>query len=66
MSLHKFLGLAPPPSKKQKTVEACRDVGSMKPKKERGPSNQIGLTNSHGNWLEHKKKLKLLICSTKN
>ena len=48
MSLHKFLGLAPPPSIKQKTVEACRDVGSMKPKKERGPSNQIGLTNSHG------------------
>jgi hypothetical protein len=41
MSLHKFLGLASPPSKKQK------NCGNKK-RKERGPSNQIGLTNSHG------------------
>jgi hypothetical protein len=46
MSLHKFLGLTPPPSKKHKKL--WKHVGSMKPKKERGPSNQIGLTNSHG------------------
>ena len=46
MSLHKFLGLAPPPSKKKKL---WKHVGSMKPEKERGrPSNQIGLANSHG------------------
>ena len=49
MSLHKFLGLPP------KNKKLWKHVGSMKPKKERGPSNQIGLTNSHGNWLEHKK-----------
>ena len=45
MILHILLGLAPPPSKKKKM---WKHIGSMKPKKERGPSNQIGLTNSHG------------------
>ena len=45
MSLHKFLGLAPLPSKKQKTVETWMEYES---EKKRGPSNQIGLTNSHG------------------
>jgi hypothetical protein len=43
MSLHKFLGLASPPSKKQKKLWK-----QEKKRKERGPSNQIGLTNSHG------------------
>ena len=47
MSLHKFLGLTPPPSKKQKTVETCREYEAGKKKRGR-PSNQIGLANSHG------------------
>ena len=42
MSLHK-LPLLPLKNKK-----LWKHVGSMKPKKERGPSNQIGLANSHG------------------
>jgi hypothetical protein len=32
MSLHKFLGLASPPSKKQKTVETCREYQAKKKK----------------------------------
>ena len=35
----------PPPSKKK---QLWKHIWSMKPKKERGPFNQIGLTNSHG------------------
>jgi hypothetical protein len=33
MSLHKFLGFAPPPSKKQKSVETCREYEAKKRKR---------------------------------
>jgi hypothetical protein len=89
MSLHKFLGLAPPPSKKQKTVETCREYKAEK-RKRSFQSNWLNkftwLTQNRQNVLQsfvsnmrrqtvsffgsfqihNKKKLKLLICSTKN
>jgi hypothetical protein len=49
MSLHKFLGLAPPPSKKQKTVETCREYEAEK-RKRSFQSNWL----SKFTWLEHK------------
>ena len=49
MSLHKFLGLAPPPSKKQKTVETCREYEVEKRKR----SFQSNWLNKF-TWLEHK------------
>jgi hypothetical protein len=49
MSLHKFLGLAPPPSKKQKTVETCREY-EVKKRKRSFQSNWLNKFT----WLEHK------------
>ena len=49
MSLHKFLGLAPPPSKKQKTVETCREYEAEKRKR----SFQSNWLNKF-TWLKHK------------
>ena len=49
MSLHKFLGLASPPSKKQKTVETCREYEAEK----RMRSFQSNWLNKF-TWLEHK------------
>ena len=49
MSLHKFLGLTPPPSKKQKTVETCREYEAEKRKR----SFQSNWLNKF-TWLEHK------------
>ena len=49
MSLHKFLGLAPPPSKKLKTVETCREYEAEKRKN----SFQSNWLNKF-TWLEHK------------
>jgi hypothetical protein len=50
MSLHKFLGLAPPPSKKEKTVETCREYEAGKRKRSSFQSNWL----SKFTWLEHK------------
>ena len=51
MSLHKFLGLAHPPSKKnqKKTVETCREYEAKKRKR----SFQSNWLNKF-TWLEHK------------
>jgi hypothetical protein len=48
-SLHKFLGLAPPPSKNKKTVETCREYEAEK----RMRSFQSNWLNKF-TWLEHK------------
>ena len=50
MSLHKFLGLASPPSNKEKTVETCREYEAGKRKRSSFQSNWL----SKFTWLEHK------------
>ena len=49
MSLHKFLGLVPPPSKNQKTVGTCREYEAEK-RKRSFQSNWL----SKFTWSKHK------------